>query len=302
MALPTLAQVAMFNRDVFTGVIDQAVLATPEVSTIGWRTVNGTTYQTLKRTVAPTVAFRAVNAGVAIVPGTYANTTITMKLLNPRWICDKALADANIWGPEAYIAAEAQSYLNQTMVVLGKQLWYGTGNDAGGFTGLQSAVDSGCVVDATGTTASTGSSVMITAGVDNLDNLCWSIGNNGNLAIGDVRIGDASDGTNTFTAYIQEAQFWVGAQLGHAKALARIKNLTADSGKGLTDDLIYRTLEKLPSALKPSGIYMTRRSQRQLRASRTATNATGAPAPLPTEVEGIPIYITECLLDTETIA
>jgi hypothetical protein len=46
---------------------------------------------------------------------------------------------------------------------------------------------------------------------------------------------------------------------------------------------------------------MNRRSLSQLRKSRTATNATGTPAPIPREVEGIPIIVTEALSSTEAI-
>jgi len=40
---------------------------------------------------------------------------------------------------------------------------------------------------------------------------------------------------------------------------------------------------------------------KQLRDSRTATNVTGAPAPRPTEVEGIPIIVTDAIVNTEAV-
>jgi hypothetical protein len=46
---------------------------------------------------------------------------------------------------------------------------------------------------------------------------------------------------------------------------------------------------------------MSYRSLRQLRDSRTATNAVGAPAPTPTDVDGIPIYPTLGITDTEAL-
>jgi hypothetical protein len=51
----------------------------------------------------------------------------------------------------------------------------------------------------------------------------------------------------------------------------------------------------------PDVIFSSKRSIEQLRKSRTATNATGAPAPTPTEVNGVPLVATESLLDTETL-
>jgi hypothetical protein len=48
-------------------------------------------------------------------------------------------------------------------------------------------------------------------------------------------------------------------------------------------------------------MFMTRRSRGQLRNSRTATNATGAPAPMPTEVGGVPIEVTDSLSNVEAL-
>ena len=83
--------------------------------------------------------------------------------------------------------------------------------------------------------------------------------------------------------------------------MCRIKKLTADSGKGLTDALIYSALAKFPTGVRPDVMFCSRRSLHQLRNSRTATNQTGAPAPIPTEVEGIPIVPTDSLSDIEAL-
>jgi len=49
----------------------------------------------------------------------------------------------------------------------------------------------------------------------------------------------------------------------------------------------------------PDALFMTRRSLEQLRASRTATNPSGSPAGNPDNVAGIPIIVTDSILDTE---
>jgi hypothetical protein len=46
---------------------------------------------------------------------------------------------------------------------------------------------------------------------------------------------------------------------------------------------------------------MSRRSLFQLQSSRTATNATGAPAPIPVESHNIPIAVTDSIVDTEKL-
>lgn len=300
MAIPVLADVAKFTN-VGTELIDEASKGCPEFSTLPWKSVPGYTYNTLVRTVNPVVSFREVNTGVAGTKSTYVNRTITCAVLNPRWECDKAVADACVDGAEAYIAKEEFAQLQGAIYTACKQLWQGTDNDATGFAGLAGQVDASMIVDAQGTTDSTASSVYVVA-AGQVDHLAWVLGGDGQFALSETRLESiADDSGNRFTAYVADGVFWVGCQLGHSLAVARIVNLTADSGKGLTDDLIYDAFEKFPSALTPSGIYMSRRSAAQLRKSRTATNVTGAPAPLPTEVEGVPIYISEAINNTESL-
>ena len=77
--------------------------------------------------------------------------------------------------------------------------------------------------------------------------------------------------------------------------------LTADTGKGLTDLLIADLLSRFPASRPPTELVMNRRSLMQLQKSRTATNATGAPAPIPTESFGVPIIVTDQISSTEAL-
>ncbi|MFH1302335.1 MAG: major capsid protein, partial [Planctomycetota bacterium] len=127
-------------------------------------------------------------------------------------------------------------------------------------------------------------------------------GNDGNITIGETGTQEVNDATGKhYHAYVTAIMAWLGLQIGSIHSVGRIVNLTEDAGKGLTDDLIYKALEKFPSSKQPNLIVMNRRSLRQLRDSRTATNATGAPAPRPTEVEGIPIVTTDSIVSTEEL-
>jgi hypothetical protein len=84
--------------------------------------------------------------------------------------------------------------------------------------------------------------------------------------------------------------------------------VSAESGKGLTDALLARLVATFPVGHTPDALFMSRRSRAQLQASRTVTLYGGekkrpdqpATAPLPTEFEGIPIYATDSILDTDT--
>jgi hypothetical protein len=118
--------------------------------------------------------------------------------------------------------------------------------------------------------------------------------------VSEQRILDANN--NPLTAYVQELLARPGLQVGNVRNVARIKKLTTDSGKGLTDALLSQLLSLFQVGIEPDCFFMTRRSLDQLRKSRTATNPTGAPAPIPTEAFGIPIYKTDGLLNTELLA
>lgn len=93
----------------------------------------------------------------------------------------------------------------------------------------------------------------------------------------------------------------MAVQPGGLKSSVRIANLTAETGKGLTDNLIAKALEKFPADALPTHIAMNSRSLFQLRASRTATNANGTPAPIPTEAYGYPIVVTDNIVNTEAL-
>ena len=153
---------------------------------------------------------------------------------------DKAVADRYEDGAQAFIALEADGIMRAAMLTLGSQFYYGTSNDAKGFPGLLAAYDStNMVVDAGGTTASTGSSVWgVKWGPKAVQ---WVYGSEGQLSVSDVSEQRVLDGdSNPYTAYVQELLAYPGLQIGNKFAVGRIKKLTADSGKGLTDGLISR--------------------------------------------------------------
>ncbi len=304
MAFTTLLDIAKANgSDAAAGLIEEVVSYAPEVAVGAARTVKGMGYKTLVRTALPTAGFRNANEGVAASKSTWENRTVECFTLNPRWECDKAVADRYEDGAAAFISLEANGIMKAAMLTMGSQFYYGTGTggDAKGHPGLLAAYDSNMVVDAGGTTASTGSSVW---GVKfGPQDVTWVYGLNGQLAVSDVseqRVLDSN--SNPFTAYVQEMLAYPGLQVGNKNCVGRIKKLTADSGKGLTDALLSQLLAKYPVGSKPDAWFMSRRSQAQLQASRTATTPTGAPAPFPTEAFGIPVIVTDSILDTESLS
>jgi hypothetical protein len=267
---------------------------------------NGTAHKYSKETGAPVVGFRAENAGRELDSSTDLVVTVTLKILDFSWMVDKAVADA--WrkgGAAAKIAREGFRHLRSAFYEAEKQYIYGTGNAAAGFAGLVdnaqfNQLADAMVVNAAGTTASTGSSCwLIRAGEDAISGVMIE---DNPIELGETVVIDATDGDGKhFPAYYTPGCAWVGLQIGGAFDAVRICNLTEDSGKGLTDDLIYEAMSRFPGERRPTHILMNRRSKRQLRKSRTATNALGTPAPLPMEVDGVPILTLESILSTEAL-
>ncbi len=305
-ALLTLLDIAKMNgSDATAGLIEESIQAHPEIMLGNARTINGTQYKTLIRTSIPKTGFRNANEGAAKQKSTYENRLVETFIMNPAWDVDKAVGDSHEDGWETLMATEASGQVEGAMRGIASQFYYGrhaTFGDAKGFPGLLAMYDPAILeVDATGTTESTCSSVW--AVKFGPQDVSWVWGKNGSLDPEDVRVQSVNDaGGNPYTAYYQELFAYPGLQVGRSLCVGRIKKLTEDSGKGLTDDLLAKLLAKFSTGIRPDVFLMSRRSQEQLRSSRTATTTTGAPAPIPTEAFGVPIQPTDAILDTETLA
>lgn len=306
MTLPTLIDIANSKgTDGLAGLIEEVIRAVPEVRLGAARTIKGVQYKANIRTGVPSGGFRAANAGVTPGKSTFEQRLIECAIANCYFRVDKAVAMSHEDGLAAYLTAEAKAQVLGQMIALGSQFYYGTLLDSNkGFPGLGVTYDAtNMTVDATGSTADTGSSVWFVKWGD--DGVQWLYGNGENpLQLSEQREetgADPNDSTKILTYISQELLAWVGLKQGSLHSAVRIKNLTAQTGKGLTDLLLYDGLSLFPTGWKPDVCLMNRRSLKQLRASRTATNPSGTPAPIPTEIEGIPIEVTDSIVSTEAI-
>lgn len=305
MAMMTLLDIQKQNNaDPIVGLIEEVVAHAPEVEVGAARPIPGIEYKTLVCTSLPTAQFRNINEGVTPSTALMENRLVQTFTLDLRVEVDKAAADRATDGWQAVMAQQAALQMRAGLFLVGQQFYYGTGTngDAKGFPGLLGSYDStNMVVDATGTTESTCSSVWaVKWGMQDVQ-FVWGL--EGSMQPSEVKVVRVTDSTNkVFDAYSQNILAYPGLQVGNKYAIGRIKKLTGDSGKGLTDSLISQLLEKFPVGHQPDVLFMTRRSRGQLQRSRTATNPTGAPAPMPEEAFGIPIQITEAISNTELLA
>jgi hypothetical protein len=302
--MPTLLDVAKLNgTDAVTGLIEEANRAHPETALGAWRTIKGLNYKTKVRTGLPAASFRNFNEGSAAVKSTWENRLVEAFVLNPRWECDVALADKYEDGAEALLGIEAKGMIEAAFQTVAAQFYYGTGagGDAKGFPALIQSYDStNLVVDAGGTTATTGSSVWaVKFGPQDVQ---WILGAGGSIDVAPKTTQRILDGSsNPYSAYCQEMLAYVGLQVGSIYSIGRIKKVTADSGKTLTDVMIAQLLAKFPAAWQPDVLLMSRRSLMQLQSSRTSYNPTGAPAAIPDSAFNIPIRVSDAILNVEAL-
>jgi len=308
MSQPTLLDIAKHTADdAMIPLIEQSVESNPELRVIPAMDIPGQSFKCLLRTSVPTGGFRNANEGTTAVKSTWANKLIETFILDRAIEVDKAVADTHPKGAEYYIALEGAGLLEGQFRAACSQFYYGTASDVAasaasnaskGFPGLLELYDStNMVVDAGGSGADCSSAWLLATGDRFVQ---WIIGNGGAMTLGelqeDVRLTD--DDSLPYNGYRQPMLAYLGAQLINPNSMARIKNIEPDNK--LTDDDIYAALELFPTGIVPNVIFMTRRSRGYLRQGRTATNATGAPAPIPSEFEGIPIEVTDAISDAET--
>lgn len=268
------------------------------------RGIDGTTYPTLVTVEDPTVAFVDVNQGAAYTKMRQEERMTNCFNLNPRWGVGLVAAKRQQESIDVLMARQAAAHLRAAWARCAKCFYYGrdaTYGDAKGVPGLLSGYDAtNRVVDAGGTTASTGSSVwLVKWGPEELQ---WVWGNNVSMELSELELREALDAdSNPYTKYHQELVMLPGLQFVSQHHAVRIKKITADAGKTLTDDLIAEAISKFPANVFPDVAFMSRRSLFQLQASRLATSPTGAPAPIPLESHGVPIAVTDAILDTEAL-
>lgn len=277
---------------------------------------NGTTHKYVKETGAPVVGFRAPNAGRDMDHSEDTLVSIDLKVLDWSFLVDLAVAEAWRKGREHYLAREAKRHLAATLLKFERQIINGivgasdsafASGDSAGFAGFRDAgtvngTGDTMVVNAAGATADTASSVWAVRIAE--DGVCGVFKGDGAFEMKETVVVNqvVNPGTDnkTFPAYYTPGFAWLGLQVGSAYDIGRVANLMA-STQVLTDDLIAELLSRFPVDRRPTHLLMGRRSLKQLQDSRTATNATGAPAPFPAESFGVPIIVTDAITATEEV-
>lgn len=299
--------------------LDEVKRFAPEVDILPARQIDGVSYKLRQRSAVPSATFTGLNEGSDNVKSAYETRTIECFPLRIALQVDKALIQGAV---EDMLFEEAAAALRGAKLTLGSQVIYGrtrsVSDAAKGFPGLQELHgywsgelgNDKLEVDATGSTDSTASSVYALAlgpmGVQLL------FGGGTALNLTPWREETATDGGGKpFDAYVAHLTAWVGLQCASRYAIGRVKKLTADSGKGLTDKLVAKLIGTMPASMTPDVLLMSRRSLAQLQDSRTATtiysgqktsSGSEVMAPLPDSSNGVRIVATDSIVNTEKLA
>jgi hypothetical protein len=300
------------GHDRTVGLIEESVKFLPEFDLFSVRQVVGTSYDTLTRTALPSAGFTAVGAGVTPSKSTFKKSRVECYLMQARIELARSIVDASEEGPEWWQGVEATGAAISALRATASQIYYGTTANAFGFAGLKAANPFGgaLTTSAGGTSPGTASSAFfVKFGVQDVQMIA---GRNSTIEMSDFMVESIEDADGKkHPGYVSHLIAWLGLQIGNVNCTSRICNLTADSGKGLTDALIATHLAKIPIGYRPDVILVSRRSNSQLQTSRTPTLFTGPSAriasnieaigPRPTESQGIPIIESDSIVDTDAI-
>ena len=302
MSVLTSADVLNFNRVDLDILVSDVLDSTPFLQRAAARTVASNNFQYTKQLTNPSVGYRDINDGVANTKASYDKVTLNLKYLDASFYVDIAAAKVDERGQDHIMGIEARAHLRAAMRHVENNIFNTT---AGGFEGFadQSNLDGladAQVVDAGGTTLGTGSSVYaVKFGAADAE-LLW--GEGGQISVS-PRMMVQQDGSvsGKYWSWAHEISTYCGLKIGSVHSVHRLANITEDTNSKLTDDMLAELYSTCPIEHKPDVFVMNRRSERQLRESRTATNITGAPAPFVTEAFGVPVIVTDAILSTETL-
>jgi hypothetical protein len=293
---------AMQHNLVLGGVVDEVNAQVPEIAQFPiTRVQRGLKFTSMFMKELPTTGFRKLGDGIAASKGRYEEREFKLFLFAGRVEVEIAAGQADDEGLEGLKARHVKGVTLSALKEVGSQVFYGVANEADGFPGLKAfaAFGGAYTLDATGSTSNTASSVYgVKFGEDYASMLFGATedpfklgefrkesltGNNGALLPGEVA----------------DLEGWLGLAIKHAASVVRICNLTAQTGKGLTDALAGTAEDLLPAGIKPDVYFMSKRSRAQLRTSRS-TPENVYPA-MPTELNGVPIIVTDSILNTDAI-
>lgn len=301
--------------DTTSGIVEEALASVPEIQFFDAGTVPGTVLQTLSRVSNPTAAFRKIGEPVSASRSQFERRAATLECLSARAEISEAEVMANgVMTKDEQCVDEGIATLEGAFQHLAKQVWYGKNADGKGFSGAVELVDSANVTLAGEGVAGKNTSVFFVGnGFKTKMGLAFSENSKilGSEDIefrkGDILIKDGDGAViGAEPGYIGDLTSYAALHLANKKCLARLANITDETGldDGMLRDCIV-AYRKVNGGKNPDAIFMSYDALSKLRDARTlklqlANGATAnIEAPIPTDIDGIVIYASSAISDTE---
>jgi hypothetical protein len=308
--LTLLDLVTLQRNDVLTGLVEDVTTYAPEFSVVPVTRRPGTYYEIVRRTALPTVGFRNVNNGTTPAKSSFKKELKEMFFLDVMINVDEAIYKGDDRSTGDILSHEAQGALQQAVITIGAQFYYGTSNAASGFGGLRSQL-SGSVA-AGGTTTSTSAYLVWF----NPWGVSFDVGNDGEIAMPPFMRQQVAattiiaSGTGHLFAWVSNISCFIGLSV---KSQYSVWAITGISGTGSTNkwtDALAAQLIALIPLNRRQGLtwFANRQAVFTLQAQRTVTlfgqgttlPDQGVVAPQPTSCMGFPIIQTDSLTNTES--
>lgn len=311
--LTLLDLAARSGSDALTGLIEDVTTVSPEMAIIPAVPRAGTSYKITRRTALPATAFRDINEGSIPVKSTYTQELKEMYFVDTQLEVDEAIVKADDRSLGDILADEASGAVRSAGLHLGEQVYAGTTNDSKGFTGLKAIINGASDLEITAGGSGGDCTSAYLVWLDN-QGVHFDVGNMGSMELKPwmlqqiIKSGSGAS-AKKLMAYVSNLSFFIGLAVGSDKSAFRIKLIDEDSSSNyLTDAKGAELIRKVPLNRRNNlRWFMNRTAAYTLQLSRSAlTNQPagggGGPAfaPMPTELGGFPITITDSIPDNES--
>jgi major capsid protein gp7 len=301
---------ARTGSDAVIGLVESSISFAPELSFYEALPKNGTSYKVTRRTALPQAQFVQHGAGATTSKSTYVQETKDMFPMLTNLEIPELTAEGSDDSLGDLLADEAGGAVQQALFHLCQQFYYGTANDAYGFSGYVQLIngDPTYEIDAGGAPGASTSAYLVAG---HKKGVSLAVGKNGNMNLSPwvlqqvVTGGNSTSGFQKQPAYTSAFKGWFGLTVANKYSVYRVKHI--DATHPLTDKLAAQLVSLIPSQYR-IGLhwFMNEVGQFSLQSARSSVGfqpagATGNPgfAPAPTEVAGYPITVTSTILNTE---
>lgn len=308
-----MASITLFDlltlqqNDVLTGLVEEVTTFAPEFTTIPATPRAGTQYYIAKRTAYPASQFRAVNTGVTPSKSSYKKEVKEMFFMDTIINIDEAAYKADDRSTGDILSHEAKGALENTMINIGAQFYYGTSNGAYGFAGLRTQL-AGSVAAGGTTSSSSAYFVWLNPWGVNFD-----VGRDGEFSMPPFQRQQVAattvnaGGSGHLFAWVSNISSFIGLSVKSSYSIYAVTGI--NSSNKLTDALASQLIALIPLNRRMGlRVFMNRLTHSYLQQSRTVTlfgqgslrpNQGNIAAP-PTDIEGYPITVTDSITNTES--